>query len=250
MKMKQYTVQEVAQFAGVSVRTLHHYDELGLLIPEQKLENGTRLYGRESLYRLQQILLYKQAGLSLKQIDQMLGKGAPERLALLLKQRDWVKMEQNRLNTLLNTIDKTINELKNTKTMMTEKEIYAGFGKEEADKIRQEVKERWGADELKKSENHLKQKTPADFKALQKQGEELVAKIGNSMNLPIDHPEVQTLIAAYFEHMKGFRPDLTKEGFGQLADLYVQDERFMAYYEKVNTGLANYISTAIKYYCK
>ncbi|MGB0429207.1 MAG: MerR family transcriptional regulator [Bacteroidia bacterium] len=250
METKQFTVQEVANLAGVSVRTLHHYDQVELLVPEMRAQNGTRLYGRESLYRLQQILLYKQAGLSLKQIDQLLGKGAPERLALLQKQRNWVQLEQRRLKTLLTTIDKTIDELKNTKAMMTEEELYAGFGKAESEKIRAEVKERWGANELEKSETHLKQKAPADFKSMKKEGEELVAKIGRSMNLPKDHPEVQTLIEAYFEHMQGFRPDLTLEGFAQLADLYVEDERFTTYYEKVAKGLSSYISKAIKYYCK
>ncbi|MCB0735918.1 MAG: MerR family transcriptional regulator [Bacteroidetes bacterium] len=250
MEKQLYSVQELAQFANVSVRTLHHYHQVGLLVPEHRTESGARRYTRESLYQLQQILLYKQAGLSLKQIDQLLAKGAPERLRLLRQQRLWVQQEQKRLKTLLNTIDQTIVELENTKTMMTEKDLYAGFSNDQMQKMRDEVKERWGEDELTKSEDHLKQKTPADFKALKQEGEDLVAKIGKGMNLPVDHIEVQTNIAAYFEHMKGFRPDLTKEGFAALADLYVEDERFKAYYEKVADGLAEYISKAIKYFCK
>ena len=121
MKKKLYTVQEVAQYANVTIRTLHHYHQIGLLKPQKRLENGTRLYDRESLYELQQILLYKQAGIPLQDIEQLLNKGIPERLEHLTKQRNWIECEKERLATLLSTIDQTINEHKNTKTMMISK---------------------------------------------------------------------------------------------------------------------------------
>lgn len=250
MQKKLYTVQEVAQYANVTIRTLHHYHQIGLLKPKKRLENGTRLYDRESLYELQQILLYKQAGIPLQDIEPLLNKGIPERLEQLTKQRNWIECEKERLATLLSTIDKTINELKNTKTMMTEKELYAGFSNEKAQKMRNEVKERWGADELEKSESHLKQKTPAEFKALKMEGEAIVKRIAKGMNLEGNHPEIQALVAEYFESFKGFRPELNKEGYAQLAELYTSDERFAQYYNDVADGLADYISKAILYFCK
>jgi len=248
--MTTYSVQEVADFSGVSVRTLHHYDEIGLLVPAQRKSNGTRVYNRQSLYRLQQILLYKKAGFSLKKIDELLGEGAPQRAQILKKQRLWIVNEQKRLTTLLNTINRTIDELENEEFMMTEKELYEGLSTEEIGKRRKEVKDRWGEEELTKSETHIRQMKPNDFKTLKEEGENIVKAMAKSMSLPIDHPETQEKVDQYFEHMKRFRPELDLTGFEQLAHLYVDDDQFKAYYEKYAEGLADYVSRAIIYFCK
>lgn len=248
--MKTYSVQQLADFSGVTVRTLHHYDSIGLLPPLPRKNGEKRLYDRASLYRLQQILLYKEAGFSLQNIGELLEEGAPTKAAWLRKQRYLIEQEGKRIAVLLNTIDKTIEELEKQKFMLSEKELYEGFSSEESAKIRAEVVDRWGQEELDKSENHLRKKTPGAFKALKEEGQQLTQSIARSMSLPIDHPEVQQKIDLYFVHMKEFRPELDLEQFEQLAQLYVEDERFTEYYEKHAKGLARYISDAIVYYCK
>lgn len=247
--MKTYSVTDLANFSGVSVRTLHHYDQLGLLSPIKRKENGTRVYNRESLYRLQQILFYKEVGFSLKEIDQFLLESPTDRVDWLKQQKDRILQERDRMTQLLVTIESTITELKNEKGMMNEKELYAGFSREETADIRKEVADRWGADTLEESETKLKKKTPAEFKQLKREGENIVQRMGASMNLPIDHPEVQQLVHKYFEHLQEFRP-IDKEGYLQLGQLYIEDERFKAYYEDRKQGLAQFLHNAITYYCK
>lgn len=247
--MKTYSVTDLANFSGVSVRTLHHYDQLGLLSPIKRKENGTRVYNRESLYRLQQILFYKEVGFSLKEIDQFLLESPTDRVDWLKQQKDRILQERDRMTQLLVTIESTITELKNEKGMMNEKELYAGFSREETADIRKEVADQWGADTLEESETKLKKKTPAEFKQLKREGENIVQRMGASMNLPIDHPEVQQLVQEYFEHMQEFRP-IDKEGYLQLGQLYIEDERFKAYYEDRKQGLAQFVHNAITYYCK
>lgn len=248
--MKTYSVQQMASFSGVTVRTLHHYDTIGLLKPLPRHNGEKRLYDRSSLYRLQQILLYREAGFSLNKIGELLNEGAPTKAALLRKQRVLIEQEGKRLQTLLNTIDRTIEELEKEKFMLTEKELYDGFSQEETQKMRAEVSDRWGADELKTCEEHLLKKTPGEFKALKDEGTQLVKSIAQSMTLPVDHPEVQQKIDSYFVHMKEFRPLLDLEQFRQLAHLYVEDDRFTNYYEQHATGLARFISDAILYFTK
>ena len=247
--MKTYSVTDLASFSGVSVRTLHHYDQLGLLSPVKRKENGARVYDRESLYRIQQILFYKEIGFSLKEIGQFLLESPTDRVEWLKQQKDRILSERDRMTQLLKTIESTITELKNKNGMMNERELYAGFSREEMANMRKEVAERWGADTLEESETKLKKKTPAEFKQLKEEGEAIVKRLGESMSLPIDHPEVQDLIHEYFVHQQEFRP-IDKEQYAQLGQLYIDDERFKAYYEKRKEGLAQFVHEAIAYFSR
>lgn len=247
--MKTYTVTDLANFSGVSVRALHHYDHLGLLSPAERMEGGKRVYNRESLYQLQQILFYKEAGFSLQEIGELLLESPDDKIARLKQQKNRILDKRWRMDRLLNTIESTINELKNQNGMMNEQELYAGFSKEETAEMRKEVAERWGPDTLEESETRLKKKTPAEFKQLKEAGENIVQRMAQSMNLPIDHPEVQQLVMEYFEHQQEFRA-IDKEQYSHLGQLYVEDERFTAYYEKRKEGLAKFVSEAIAYFCR
>src|SRR5215470_3094566 len=121
-----YTVKQVARMSGVSVRTLHFYDEVGLLKPAYCGENGYRFYEEPQLLTLQQILFYRELGFELKQIKQILGRADFEKLAALESHRKILQKSFTRTRTLVETIDKTIQHLKGTRTMKSE-EMFTGF---------------------------------------------------------------------------------------------------------------------------
>jgi len=121
-----YTVKQVAALSGVSVRTLHFYDETGLLAPAYVGTNGYRFYEEPQLLTLQQILFYRELGLELKQIKQVLGRAEFERVAALQSHRQVLEEKLTRTRSLLGTVDKTIAHLKGRKKMTTE-EMFVGF---------------------------------------------------------------------------------------------------------------------------
>ena len=132
LRLRTYAVGDVARLSGVSVRTLHHYDDIGLLRPESVGENGYRFYGRAELMRLQQILLYRELGLSLADISAVLDDPDYDRLGALRRQRAHLKNETARFRQLIQTIDRTIAELQG-ETTKADSDIYKGFAPAKCD---------------------------------------------------------------------------------------------------------------------
>ncbi len=121
-----YTVKQVASMSGVSVRTLHFYDEVGLLKPAYNAANGYRIYGEPQLLMLQQILFYRELGFELKRIQEILSQQEFEKVTALRSHRQVLEKNVTRINALIATIDKTISYLKGTKKMKNE-ELFKGF---------------------------------------------------------------------------------------------------------------------------
>src|SRR6266576_3295535 len=121
-----YTVKQVAAMSGVSVRTLHFYDETGLLKPAYHGANGYRFYEESQLLTLQQILFYRELGFELKQIQQILGRADFERIAALESHRQILEKNLAQTRRLIETIDKTIEHLKGTRKMKSQ-EMFVGF---------------------------------------------------------------------------------------------------------------------------
>src|SRR5512134_3722291 len=117
MNRSMLTVKQLSKLAGVTPRTLHHYDEIGLLKPSRVGENGYRYYGEESLLRLQQILLYRELDLPLEDIRKIMGRRDFDVLGALQSHKDALQNQVTRLNRLLGTVDNTIQHLKGEKPM-------------------------------------------------------------------------------------------------------------------------------------
>lgn len=121
-----YTVKKLSVLSGVTIRTLHFYEEIGILKPAYHGSNGYRYYEEKELLQLQQILFFKELGFSLKQIQKVLGKGDFDQLSALYSHRKSLTREWEKIGVLLKTIDKTIKHMKGKKKMK-DKEIFDGF---------------------------------------------------------------------------------------------------------------------------
>ncbi|OJJ18747.1 hypothetical protein BKI52_24410 [marine bacterium AO1-C] len=248
--MTGYSVKQLAELAGVSIRALHHYDQIGLLTPANKAESGYRYYGKAELLRLQQILFYKTLKYPLKQIKAILDDPDFDLMDSLEQQRQQILHEADRLQQLLVTIDKTIVGLQNQEQMITDEELYEGFTPEQKDTYRQEVTDRWGEDKLKEAEDRLKRLSSQQWTDVKAKGKEIELLLADLMaqNQAVDSNIVQKAIDAHYAHMCEFWTP-NKEQYLGLGKMYTEDERFKSHYEQYADGLAAYIYEGIKVYC-
>ena len=247
--MTKYSVKQLSILAGVSIRALHHYDKIGLLKPALRSETNYRYYGREELFRLQQILFYKELGFPLKEILEIMNDPAFDLVKALEFHKTALQKKAERTHQLLATIDKTISELKNKKIMMTEKEIYAGFSEKEITSIKKEVAERWGEKEIKAVEERIQLLGKEGWGDHKKKGEEINLLLAELMELPPSDIRVQKAIALHHKHLN-FYYEVSKERYLGLAKMYVEDERFYAFYDKYRKDLAAFIHGAVTVYCE
>ena len=246
--MSEYTVKQLSKLAGVSIRTLHHYDEIGLLKPGRRAESGYRYYGRSELLRLQQILFYRELGFPLKEIKHILDDPGFDLIQSLEYHKNELKKKTDRFQQLLSTIDKTISKLKNQSIMISDKELYEGFSPEEVKEYREEVKERWGEQKLLETEERLKALNKEDWTDLKSKQEEVNQLLASLVGQKADDPLVQNAVAQHYELIRNFYP-ATLVQYRAFGTMYVEDERFKAHYEKYKVGLAEFLRDAIAVYC-
>lgn len=240
--MALYSISELAQLAGVSVRTLHHYDQIGLLKPAGRSQGGYRLYQQAQLYQLQQILLFKELDFSLPQIRQMLSEPNFDLRASLRQQQQWIRERQLQLDTLQQTLSHTLASLEHEEMSKTT-QLFDGF----SDKaLREEAVSRWG-DEVKQSQASWDAKTSSDQQALQAQGEALAQQFAALRHLPAETREVQQLAQAQHSWLNAFSP-CPAARLPMLGEMYVHDERFKAYYDRFGVGTAEFVRDALVIY--
>jgi len=247
-----YAVKQLAQLAGVSVRTLHLYDQTGLLKPSVRTASRYRQYGEAELLRLQQILFYKELDFPLKEIGKILDDPDFDLVKALEGHRAALLGKKYRLEVLLDTINKTVNHLKN-KTMQNYEELYAGMPHEQAMAWRNEAIEKWGEDAIVRSEKAMLEMPKLDLEKL-KADQKAIAKALNS--LAAENPEseaVQEQIARHYANIRSFwgvsdPTDLKAAQYKGLAELYVSDERYTAEDGKPNPAFARFMRQAMVYF--
>jgi DNA-binding transcriptional MerR regulator len=243
-----YTVQQLAKLAHVSVRTLHYYDQVDLLKPSFVAKNGYRYYQQKELIRLQQILFFKELDFSLKDIQSMLSKPDYSVVEALKDQKKLMRLKKDRLDELIKSIDKTIKNMTNNQKIKDE-ELYDAFADDDVKQYQQEVKDRWGnTDAYKQSMAKVGKMTKAEMEKLKADGKALTQKIADNMDKGFDNPDVQELIAQAHQGVNFFY-ECSLEMYRNLGNMYVADPRFAAYYEKFRPGLAKFMQQAINYYC-
>ena len=251
--MERYSVKKLAALAGVSVRTLHLYDQLGLLKPAIRTEKNYRLYGKAEALRLQQILFYKELQVPLKEIAEILDDPQFNPLSALELHKKELQQQKDRLDTFLQTIDKTINHLKN-KTMLSTEELYEGLPRDTAEAWQKEAKEKWSS-AFERSDNYLRNKTKAEFESLKEQAKANQHKLLSLLNEEPTSDQVQKEIAQHYHIIREFwgtagSPDKQADAYAGLADLYINDERYTNQDGKPNAAFAQFLNKAMKHFVK
>lgn len=244
--MNSYTVRQVAKMAGVSVRTLHHYDHIGLLKPAARTVAGYRLYQEAELLRLQQILFFKELDLSLNEIRRILDDTAFDPVAALAGHRRVLKQRVQRLLRLLQTVDNTILKLteEDNRMTLTDADLYEGFSTEQIEAYRQEVNERYDPERVTESYRRIGKMSKLEWKNLKEEGAAISREIAAGMEQPPDSPVVQQLIARHHAMIEKFYP-APAEVYRELGRLYIEDSRFKAYYDEFRPGLAEFMQKAM-----
>lgn len=253
IKVERYSVKKLASIAGVSVRTLHLYDEIGLLKPSIRTEKKYRLYGKAEAFRLQQILFYKELGMPLKEIADILDDPQFDPIKSLENHKKILLQRRDKLATLLLTIDKTINHLKN-ETMLTTEELYEGLPKEQATVWRKEATDKWG-DAVLRSENHLRRKTKEEFEQLKMAASTNWKTLTALINEDPASEKVQAEIAVHYNLIREFwgtagSPDKQADAYAGLGELYVSDERYTSIDGVPNPAFAQFMNKAMKHFAR
>lgn len=244
-----YTIHKLALLAGISTRSLRYYDQIGLLKPSSLMKNGYRLYDHQALLRLQQILFFKELEFPLEEIKKILDNPDYDQTIALKDQRRLLELKQRRLQGLVKTINTTINSMTH-KTNLDDQELYTNFNEEEINQYAEEAKKRWGHTEAyKQSQERTKHWTKEDYKKIQAAGNALTTKIAEAMSKGVRDNSVQALISEHHQGINAFY-DCSLEMYQNLGQMYVDDPRFTAYYEKFAQGLALFIREAIAVYCQ
>ncbi len=241
-----YTVKQFAKLAGVSVRTLHYYDELGLLVPESVGANGYRHYGEQSILKLQQILFYRELELSLEEIGDILGAPGFDVVEALHSHREALQGRVKRLERLLQTVDETIQQLKGNQTMNA-KGLFAGFSEEEQEKYAREAEQMYDPETVRASNRKWKAYSQDEKQRILAEGGAVITDMAKLMSKKASDPQVQAVVARWHKNLQHFWSPNDEQLLG-LADLYNDDPRFKANYEQVAAGLAGFMREAIRVY--
>lgn len=241
-----YTVQQLGTLAGISTRTLHYYDEIGLLRPSRVKSNGYRYYEEEELLRLQQILFFRELEFPLEEIKAIMGSPKFDMNAALRDQKKLIELKKTRLDNLIKTIDKTLKKITKN-TPMNDDELYGSFTKEEMEKYSAEAKERWShTDAWKQSQERVKKMGKDGLKKALDESSAITLSIADCMKagLPASDSKTQKHIAEHYNWLRNFyEPGL--EMYRGLGEMYVADKRFTKTYEDIAPGLAVYMRDAM-----
>lgn len=242
-----YTVKKLAAMSGMSVRTLHWYDEVGLLKPAWLGANGYRHYGEAELLKLQQILFYRELGFELKQIKDILGAGDFDKLAALESHRKMLNKKLERTRRLIVTIDKTIKHLKGTKQMKAQ-ELFRGFSPEQQAKHEQYLVDRFG-DCAKKSIAESKARvgnwTKSRWEKSRQTFDDICIDLTRLMTGRHDEDsrEVQAVIRRHYQWLKQFWTPTRESyaGYGRM----IEDSDLRKACEAHHAGLPKFMASAI-----
>ncbi len=242
-----YTVRQLARSAGVSVRTLHYYDRIGLLKPTAYGANRYRMYGDEAILLLQQILFFRELGFSLRDIGNLVSQPEFDLGNALRTHRVLLLKKAGRIQQLVETIDRTIRSLQGDIDMEI-KEYYQGFSDAQIDEYRKEVRERWGEDVLRDSETRVLKMGRERMAAVQAEGNAIFETLAALIPMGPGDPDVQEQIARWKDWLEHFAT-YSDEALLGLGRMYSEDSRFAEFYRKFHVDLPAFFTAAVEHYC-
>jgi MerR family transcriptional regulator, thiopeptide resistance regulator len=241
-----FTVKQLSKLAGVTPRTLHHYDAIGLLKPSRIGANGYRYYGEESVLRLQQILFYRELGIPLEDIKKIMGRRDFDVLGALRSHKEALQKQVTRLNRLIRTVDNTINHLKGN-TTMSDKAYFEGFSEEAQEKYAAEAEQLYDAESVRESNRKWKTYSAEKKEAILAEGKAVYTDMIAAMPRGAASKDVQAIVERWRKHMDYFwTPKLNQ--LLALANGYNDDPRFKANFEKMHLQLAEFMREAVSIY--
>jgi MerR family transcriptional regulator, thiopeptide resistance regulator len=245
----RYTVGEVARLAGVTVRTLHHYDEIGLLPPSGRAANGYRTYTAVDLARLQRVLGWRELGFDLEQVAALVATDGSPGAATeqLRRQHELLLSRIHRLQSVAATVARTL-EAHEMGINLTPEEMLEVFGDHDPTQHAAEAEERWGdTDAFRESQQRAATYTKDDWLRIRHEAEHLSEAFAAAFRAgrPADSSEAARVATEHRGHITRWFYDVSPQMHAGLARMYVDDPRFAATYDDVEPGLARYVSEAI-----
>jgi DNA-binding transcriptional MerR regulator len=242
-----YSVGQVAGFAGVTVRTLHHYDEIGLLSPSGRSHAGHRRYDDEDLDRLQRILFYRELGFPLEEVADLLDDPDTDPQEHLRRQHALLTDRIDRLKEMAATVERAM-EARSMSVRLTPEEKFEVFGGHDPDQYEDEVRERWGdTDAYKESQRRSASYTKEDWQRIMDEHQDISRRLAELMasGAAADSAAAMDLAEEHRGWIRGNHYDCSYEMHTCLGEMYVADERFAATYDAFRPGLAVFLRDAI-----
>ncbi|MBC2148844.1 MerR family transcriptional regulator [Listeria booriae] len=245
----EYTVQKLAKLAGVSTRTLRYYDEIEILKPARINSSGYRIYGQNEVDRLQQILFYREMNVGLDKIKAILEQPDFDETEALKTHRTQLLDKRKQLDELIRNVEKSIAHSERRITM-TDQEKFEGFKQkmidENEEKYGTEIREKYGDNKINKSNAKLKGMSEAEMERVNRLAETILVELAEAFETGDPAGEkAQEVAAMHKEWLSTYWDTYSKEAHAGLAQMYVDDERFTAYYDKDQPGLAAFLRDAI-----
>ena len=241
-----YSVGQMAGLAGVTIRTLHHYDEIGLLSPSGRSTVGYRIYEEADLERLQRILFYRELGFALEEIATIVDDPRTDVVGHLRRQRELLTERIKRLRAMVAAIDYEM-EAKMMGIQLTPEERFEVFGDFRSEDYAEEAEQRWGGTKAyRQSQRRVASYTKEDWQRIKAEEEEVRAKLAAAFaeGLAPDSEEAMAAAEAHRRHISRWFYECGYEIHRGLTDIYVIDDRFRAHYDVLAPGLAQFIREA------
>ncbi|MFJ5261018.1 MerR family transcriptional regulator [Streptomyces sp. NPDC088387] len=242
-----YSVGQVAGFAGVTVRTLHHYDDIGLLAPSERSHAGHRRYSDADLDRLQQILFYRELGFPLEEVAALLDDPRTDPRAHLRRQHELLTARIEKLQKMATAVEHAM-EARKMGINLTPEEKFEVFGDFDPDQYDEEARQRWGdTDAYRETQRRAATYTKEDWKRLTEGFDAIHRRMADHMTagIPADSETAMDTAEEHRLFMTDAHYDVSHDMHTRLGEMYVADARFTATYDKIRPGLAVYLRDAI-----
>lgn len=248
----EYTVQKLGQLAGISTRTLRYYDEINMLKPARINSSGYRIYGQHEVDQLQQILFYKELGVSLDTIKSIVNSPGFNKAEALENHYSQLLDKRKQLDLLIANVEKTIAQSEGRMTM-TDQEKFEGFKQkmiaDNEKKYGEEIRKKYGEETINKSNEKLQNMTQEQHEEVTQLAEEVHAILAEAIKTGDPSSEIaQKAADLHKKWLSYYWNDYNKEAHAGLAQMYVDDERFRAYYDDKQPGAAEFLRDAINIY--
>jgi len=248
----EYTVQKLGKLAGISTRTLRYYDEIEILKPARINSSGYRIYGQAQVDRLQQILFYRELGVSLDSIKDIVTAPSFDGAIALREHREKLLEKREQLDLIIANVDKTI-ALTEGRIRMSDKEKFDGLKQKMIDdnekKYGEEIRKKYGKDTIERSNEKYKNMTQEQYDEMTGLGEQVQVTLAKAFKTGDPASDLAQKAADLHKQWLTYCwPKYSKEAHAGLAQMYVEDERFTAYYDKEQQGTAAFLRDAVFIY--